>query len=148
MTKSFYQEVYATSAGDGPLSWIAGGVFFHGKDSYSPNFTIFTRPVSLTGVLGGLITTRGVPVIKTNSVAAYAQATYAFDDQWRLTVGGRYTSEEKSIRSIIGVTTFTTIANSATFEKFTPSATLQYRPSDRLNLYVRLFSRCVLVGGR
>jgi len=104
LTKTYYQEVYATSAGQGPLSWIVGGVFFHGKDSYTPNFDLISRPVpvSVPAVLGAPVFTRGVPTIKTNSLAGYAQATYAFTDQWRLTAGGRYTSEKKSFQSFIG----------------------------------------------
>lgn len=53
------------------------------------------------GVFGTLLGQWGVTVenggcVETESQAVFGQGTYRFDDQWSLTLGGRYTKDEKA----------------------------------------------------
>ncbi len=91
----------------------------------------------------------------TETVALFGQARYDLTDQVRLIVGGRYSDESKDFafdrffNSYGDATTpypataplgpfdppISNIVGSRSESKFTPSATLQYRPSDTVNLY-------------
>jgi iron complex outermembrane recepter protein len=44
---------------------------------------------------------------RTKSYAGYAQASYKFDDRFTITLGGRYTVDEKSYKNIAQITPFT-----------------------------------------
>lgn len=137
VSDNIYQEVYATSTGEGPFSWILGGVYFRDSSGMSPYSTTYSAAVSLGGVVGAQSVSRTRPTILTDSYAVYGQGTYAFNDEWKITLGGRYTSEKKDYSSRVGATVFTYLANEATFEQFTPNLVIQYQPSSRLNLYAK-----------
>ncbi len=88
----FSQELNLSSATDSPLSWI-GGLYFLQEDL---NY-------SLTGLLFGDVPGFASPLLhdsdrETTTAAAYGEATYRFTDNFSLTGGLRYTSEEKDAR--------------------------------------------------
>lgn len=77
------------------------------------------------------------------SLAVFAQGDWRFADQWTLTLGGRYTEDEKdySIDADVFVngvfvppSSFEDDLN-ASWSNFTPRAALQYAPTDNINLY-------------
>ena len=84
---------------------------------------------------------------QTDSNAVFASADYAFNDQWTLTVGGRYTQEEKDFSGDDGSiawdpaagdtrpTDHATWERSAKWSEFTPSASLRFQMSDDLLLW-------------
>lgn len=116
------QEIYAASRGEHVVDWLVGA-FYHGNEAGYPYF----------------ITNGGTPVISqvdTDSYAGYAQVTVHLGDQWSLIGGGRYTKEEKHYTARRGATGTPVIAD-AEFSRFTPSATLQFEPTDNINLYAR-----------
>jgi iron complex outermembrane receptor protein len=103
----------------------------------------------------------GVPFLRliddeqnTKSYAAFGQATYDFTDKLSLTAGLRYTREERAYdRFTTTVSTFPGLNgldfsfpgslpapfnadNKATFDAWTPSVTLAFKPSDDSQLYV------------
>jgi iron complex outermembrane receptor protein len=124
---SVYHETYLTTSDSGPLSAIAGVVYYHDEAGYRP-YNILTNGVASLNVNSKL---------PTNSYAEYVQGTYRITPELSLTGGGRYTSETHSIRTSVGISAPTTFFRSATFTKFTPSAILQYQPSQSLNLYAK-----------
>ena len=132
-----YYETYATSNGDGPFSWIVGGVYYHDISGMSPYSTTYSRSVSIAGVVGAQSVSRTRPRIETNAIAVYAQGTLELGDQWKVTLGGRYSSENKDYQSRVGVTTFTYLKGAKTFDNFSPTLVVQYSPSDRYNLYFK-----------
>ncbi|NBB16506.1 TonB-dependent receptor [Caulobacter sp. SLTY] len=132
-----YYETYATSNGDGPFSWIVGAVYYHDISGMSPYSTTYSRSVSTAGVVGAQSVSRTRPRIETNAIAVYGQGTLELGDQWKITLGGRYSTENKDYQSRVGVTTFTYLKGSKTFENFSPTLTIQYSPSDRYNLYFK-----------
>lgn len=92
---------------------------------------------------------------KTESYAIFGQASWAFTDQLALTLGGRYTWDDKSIvsnhvfdfrpagfQAAPGVVVpgfvapiVTDLRDQASFKKFTPKVGLEYKPSDALLIF-------------
>ncbi|MES2986343.1 MAG: TonB-dependent receptor [Pseudomonadota bacterium] len=135
-SRNWVQEAYLTSTGTGPFSWIAGGMYFHDTAGDDP-YTSKSRTVSTAGVIGAQATTFILPTLRTESYAAYFQGSYEFSPVFSLTLGGRYTWETRRAFSRIGSPTTLTLSNQASFEKFTPTATLQFTPSSDLNIFVK-----------
>ena len=74
----------------------------------------------------------------TESQAAFFEADYRFNDQWTLTLGGRYTRDEKQSRQFGEVNTLDqgrTSHPSETWNEFTPRIGLRYQMTDELMLY-------------
>jgi iron complex outermembrane receptor protein len=116
-TKS--EELYISSHGDGRFQWLAGTFLFNDVSGYDP----ITRAAS---------TYTRAP---TQSTALYGQVSYAFTDQWKLTVGGRQTFEDRDYSAHQNGVYVK--AKTAHFEEFTPSATLEFNPSENYKLYLR-----------
>ncbi|MCK9541386.1 MAG: TonB-dependent receptor [Novosphingobium sp.] len=125
-SKSWVQELYATSANDGPFNWIIGETYFW-RDSGS------YRSQTLSGVN---VATDASGTQITKALAFYAQGTYAMTDALKVTLAGRYTTEKKE-HSYRNNLTGATTAESRTFNDFSPSATLQYTFSPDANIYLR-----------
>jgi iron complex outermembrane receptor protein len=137
VSDNIYQEVYATSNGDGPFSWIIGGVYFRDTSGMSPYSTTYSRSVSLAGVVGPQSVSRTRPRIDTDAYALYAQGTLELGDHWKVTLGGRYSHETKEYQSRVGVAAFTYLSGEKTFEDFSPTLIVQYQPDPRLNIYAK-----------
>jgi iron complex outermembrane receptor protein len=86
----YSQELQLASTGDGALKWIVGAYFFHGEGANEPA-TIRLPAFGLTQVIRSNQAT--------DSYAAFAQGTYALTDATSLTLGLRYTDEEKELDS-------------------------------------------------
>lgn len=125
-SKSWVQELYATSAGDGPFSWIVGETYFW-RDSGSYRSQTLSGTTVATDASGTQIT---------KALAFYAQGTYAMTEALKVTLAGRYTTEKKD-HSYRNNLTGATTAESRTFNDFSPSATLQYTFSPDANVYLR-----------
>lgn len=82
------QEVRLTSPNDGPLTWIVGAYAHRNEIDMHQNSSILMGPFN--GASDRLFN-------QTNeSYSLYGQATYAFNDQWKLTAGLRQTWEDKA----------------------------------------------------
>lgn len=96
---TFTQELRWNSSGDSQLQWLAGIYFFDQSASRVENYGIDADPASFIGTLAGgaLNNTRNriFQDVDTTSYAAFGQLTYAATDRLNLTLGGRYTTEEK-----------------------------------------------------
>lgn len=150
---SYYNEVYLQSAGESAFKWIFGGVYFKDKAPYT-DYRIYTwAPATNTFTF-----TQHHNQVGTDSKAVYGQGTYDFDDHWALTVGARYTSEEKwmerrgyqtgrvagiarenepNLPYILPQTILADTKTKVRFTNFSPSVNLQYKVSSDLNFYVK-----------
>jgi iron complex outermembrane receptor protein len=105
---------------------------------------------TILGVANLTIATAGE--VKTKSKAAFADVSFDLNEQWSLSVGGRYTQDDKTgtvyrqnftgIRSpLFGNATAipglmrTNYTNSRSFSEFTPRASVRFKPMDDLMLY-------------
>jgi iron complex outermembrane receptor protein len=78
---------------------------------------------------------------QTTSVAGFTQADWRFAEHFTFSVGGRYSYDRKAIRSDSEHGNFVVInadlqnQRGASWDRFTPKATLQYQPTQAVNLY-------------
>jgi len=89
------EEIQLSSTGGGPLKWVAGLYLFSAKDQYDPLDIILDGPVS--PVPGVSFDIHDVNAVKTRSAAAYGQASYEIADGTTLTLGGRFTYEDRRL---------------------------------------------------
>lgn len=99
--KTFSQEVQLVSNGTGPLEYVIGAYYF--KDKLNGTFINEqfvqivpgdTRPAAVRQAGGFYQQFRA----KTESVAAYAQASYALTEKLKFTAGLRYTRDKKDFQ--------------------------------------------------
>lgn len=125
-SRSWVQDLYATSSGDGPFNWIVGETYFWRSSGSNRSQTLSGTTIA-TDASGRQIT---------KALAFYAQGTYAMSEALKVTVAGRYTTEKKKHdyrNNLTGAST----AEERTFNDFSPSATLQYTFSPDANVYLR-----------
>ncbi len=143
------------------LDWVVGGFHFDeegtGDNPQNSGFILDTNTI-FTGNFGALgpsfvavnparyrmVQTRATLkyVAEAKSKAFFAQSTYypsGRDGQWRFTVGGRYTKDDKTItRTQNGAAPFATPqTGKAGFSKFTWNLMLGYDVSDAVTAYAR-----------
>ncbi len=133
-------ELRLTRAGSSPLNFVAG--LYYWDSSYT---------IDLVSYIGFVVpdTVLVIPqtVRQTNkSYAGFFDVDYRFTDQIKLTLGGRYTRDEKTqqVRDL-GFDFFDDPVEDS-WEKFTPKVALSYEPNDDF-LFYGLWSRGYRTGG-
>lgn len=81
----------------------------------------------------------------TNSLALFGETTRTLNNEWAVTVGGRFSWEEKqvvqsAIRGLIGINEDYKINGQKSWNKFTPRLVLNYAPSQSLHSYLSVSS--------
>ncbi len=146
----FTQEFRLTSETDGPFS-MGGrfdyllGLFYYKDDTDRIDTFNFGPDSVIAAARGGARQTNVVTgLFETESLAAFAQFSYRFNEQWELTLGGRY-SEDTKTADFSGTTTspglplipaaFSVPGLRAEFASFDPRVSLSYQPNPDLNFY-------------
>jgi len=135
-------ELRVTSVGADRLTYTAGAYLWN--SAYQNDMLSFIGFGDLLfGLPPGFVLT--VPQIvqqNTSSYAAFAEADFDLTDAWRITVGGRYTRDEKKMRAADPLfqdrlDTLGGFDNPAkeSWSEFTPKLGLQYRVSPTLMVY-------------
>jgi len=140
------QELRAVSTWSSPFQYVAGLYYF--TSSYIANqdstldFAYFGAPIPP----GSLVYSANTTGQKSDSYATFSQASYAFTDAMKLTVGGRYTWDHKRFSyeplSVAGPNyenespAAAPIALHQSWGNFTPRVSLDYRISPELMSYV------------
>ena len=110
---AFSQEFRLASDLDGPLQYLAGLYYLHeenkrdnpepftflGKDILSVGTVTFGPQLALIAAPGDNIAVKAQ--YETDVYAAFGQTTYSFNEDWLLTAGMRYTSEDKSAKGYV-----------------------------------------------
>jgi iron complex outermembrane receptor protein len=101
-------------------------------------------------VAGAGVTVENGGCVDTDSMAAYAQGSYQYNDQWSFTLGGRYTEDDKDANvfrfmylgkkhpRVSGGTVLqvqTNFTNSASFNHFSPRVGFEYQATDSVMYY-------------
>ncbi|MCB1598721.1 MAG: TonB-dependent receptor, partial [Xanthomonadales bacterium] len=149
--KAFYsdnqqsQEFQFNYDAGGQLSGVAGLYWFQGEAGGTVLNNFFNA------VFGN---TNGQ--VDTDSIAFYGEGTWRFNDQWALTVGGRWTSEEKKVDIFnqsfsdatytVATATVSDLNDSVKFTNFSPKVSIDYQITDDTLLY-GLASRGFKSGG-
>lgn len=92
---AFTQELQVLSDSGGRFEWVAGAFYYYGK-AIMDSFQICAGTNLNTAGC-----TQAVADDHTDSIAAYAQGTYAILPETKLTLGARFTSEERSIDGFV-----------------------------------------------
>ncbi len=133
-------ELRITKSGAGPINLVAG--LYYWDSNYQIDLVSYIGFVVPNTVLALPQTVR-----QTNkSYAGFFELDYRFSDQLKLTLGGRYTRDEKTqgVRDLGFDFLNTPVEDS--WEEFTPKAALSYEPNDDL-LFYGLYSRGYRTGG-
>jgi iron complex outermembrane recepter protein len=156
----FSQEFQLQSGDASPIQWVAGLYYIHLDERYDP--TISRYGGSYSAQLGGRLQQTLFSSGTTSSYAAYGQGTVPLGQATRLTLGVRYTSEDRAVeanaerlfagpplvRPIPGLPLLAQepFRNSDTFSELTWRASLDRRFSDEVMGYL-LASRGFQSGG-
>jgi iron complex outermembrane receptor protein len=154
---------------------------FYEDDQFSQEFQVVYEGDRLQGVAGvyyldgyaagafdTVLGNAGVTIftagnVDTRSIAAFADFSYSLSDQWRVSLGGRYTDDRRrgtvfrqtllGLRSpffgnagAIPLTTNTDYTNTRNDDQFTPRASISYLPTPDLTVYAS-YSRGYKSGG-
>ena len=130
-SKTFTQEVQAQSTGNSPFQWIMGAYYISFREHYAP-FEINVAPLD--------VAYRTQP--NTSGGSLFAQGTYEFSPQTKLTAGIRYSIEKKTISGTLVAPTLGNlvlagpIEFSRTYKKPTWRISFQQSLSPDINAYV------------
>ncbi len=126
----------------GALSWLAGVYYFHQKADNQSFIELGSATADLFGVpaMNGLVI-GSTGRMTTISKAAFASATWSADSRIDVTLGGRYTHDEKRIDysqvdpyQILGGST--TVKAQDSWGRFTPNANIRFRVSPEVMTYI------------
>lgn len=110
--EQFSQEVRIVSPGGEDIDWLAGAFFQTSTLDYADNIIIPFNSV-LPAVNPALAAVAGTSASRTYDAgsdlfAVFAQGTWNLADDFRITAGARYTTEDKDAQRILNVTDNTT----------------------------------------
>ena len=126
--QSVTQELRIASISDSGLNFMAG-VFYEDAELNSV-LPVWFPPF-------GLVTPfRPERTVETQSWSVFAQVDLDLTEEVNLSVGGRYTEEEKEFTTVIdGVEAPPQPNGKRTFDHFSPEVTLTWQPEDHLNFF-------------
>ena len=131
----------------GRLQGLIGGYYLDAKAATPFEVRLFTTAATLPG-----LTALTNAIAKTNTLAGFADFTYDLTDQFTVSLGGRYTWDERQASilrqnylfgpsPLFGGTGVvlggpsTNFSGKRTFTKFTPRASVSYKPTPDHNIY-------------
>ncbi len=141
--RQFSQELQLL-VDSGPLNLLVGGYFLDAKAETPFDVRLFSTVAGLSAFTNA--------VVNTETFAVFADATFEINEQFGVSVGGRYTWDERQA-SILrqnylggGSTLFggagtpfgapsTNFSGKNQFDKFTPRASLTFKPNDDNTIY-------------
>lgn len=137
------QEFRFTSAGSGPLQWVAG---FYYLEENTDRTESFDYGIGFSDGAGGFDTfvppTTGITTQfgQTESVAIFGQATWSITEKMRLTAGARWTEDTKKLRSIgqpggFLVNEAFDVSVDESWDEVTPRFVLDYQLTEDIFLY-------------
>lgn len=171
--ETYSQEFRFISDYDGPLNWVGGVFFYYSDETRnvetdfhwattnsggflqalagcpvqdpadSAMFSISPACVENFPQLFALSHYAFVENVRTTSVAAYAQGTYDIGDHLAITLGGRYTYDEKKLKGrtsgdfdfVWNPLPGATLRDTDSWDEATWRAAVQWNPVDRIMLY-------------
>lgn len=145
---------------DGRLAGLLG--FYYLDANASTNFDVILATTGAILNLPGL-TAKTFGDVATETWSIFGDFTFDITEQWSLSVGGRFTHDERNSRVLretylfgptaefggsnaLLIATTSDFNGSATFEEFTPRASISFRPTPDHNIYFS-YSRGFKGGG-
>ncbi len=123
-------EIRFLSSSGGRLTWIGGAYYYHTTEDADVFPSISGRPPTFTTFSAVSL----APKVRVTALAAFAEGTYALTDALKLTVGGRYSSEDRHFtQTLNGAHPFP--EQDASAGRWTYRGILQYQFSEHSNVY-------------
>lgn len=116
-SRQFSQEFNVSSGTGGRLNWVGGLYYFH--ENASANYAIQQFQTDTRSLIIG-----GLAIVKSESYAAYANASYDVTDQLTVSAGIRYSHETKDFDRTGGVIVTNIVSSGSIAPR--PIATPQY----------------------
>ena len=133
--KIFTQEFLLSSLGDGPLQWTTGLFYFNDETAFEKN-SAASCPPPAPFLCGAPFFRTGGSGATTNSIAAFADLTYALLDNLYLTAGLRYSKDKISDAFFYDVTaTQKTDVPNEDDDQLTPRIALRYEINPSSSVY-------------
>lgn len=143
--KQFSQELQLASSADSAVKWVGGVFYFNSTSRYKPSeISLFgpARPPAPNPAWGNITVNSIRSTLKTEALAAYAQATAPLGTATNLSLGFRYTTEKRSIEAastlsftLAPALTIPVPLKSKRFSKPTWRVSLDHRFSPELMVY-------------
>jgi iron complex outermembrane recepter protein len=147
-TQQFSEELRLASTGDGPFTWIGGLFYSHFKSVFAESNDLVPFVATIPGALAanpdGVLYQANNPY-HIKQYAVFGEATYAFTDNWKLTVGARWyrfdsVADEETTGLLATTGNATPLLN--TFETsnsgINPKATVSYEQNHDLTVYATI----------
>ena len=134
------QEIRAAGKFSDKFDYVVGGYYFDSKYNLRQNTSFANNPPNVDNDPDAHFVTG-----KTRSLAVFGDFNWQFIDRVRLSFGGRFTKDKKSLFNAFA-TSGVVGSGQATFTKFTPKIGLDYRPNDNMMFYAS-WSRGYRSGG-
>ena len=146
-SETLTQELRITSSGESKLQFV-GGLYFLDEDVHRHETA--TLGIKFSDGMGGFVgananNTEGGDNQRANttSYAVFGQITYDLTDQLSVTLGGRYTKDEKEVDRVgtangVSVLEDFDLSAEADWSEFTGKIGIDYRPVDDLLFYVTM----------
>jgi iron complex outermembrane receptor protein len=147
-SKQFTQEIRITSdpnggaSFDGALDWIIGAFYYRDRSARRDEFRLGNDSV-VALLSGGPQVSTAISDYEIDSYAVFGQATLHLGEKFEVTLGGRYTRDEKravqqGLNTRPGVPLVAVpfaVDNSATYESFDPRVVATYKFSPDASIY-------------
>jgi iron complex outermembrane recepter protein len=140
--EQFSQELRLAGDFGDSFDYVVGGYYFRSKYMLLQHTRLFGFNPAIDPVQAD-----ANPQLvngKTTSVALFGDFNWSFADQWRLSFGGRFTRDKKSLNNAFGGVRIG--QGSDSFKKFTPKIGVDFRPNDDTMVYAS-WSRGFRSGG-
>jgi iron complex outermembrane receptor protein len=129
-TEETFTQEFNLSGTKGKLDWTAGLFYYDDtgfltNNAYNDFFNTGTRTQWLYSDAE----------VTTESIGVYADGVWELSESFWLTLGGRFTSEEKSLESQGLLPPFVAFDDSTTWDEFTPRVVLRHAPSESSSVY-------------
>ncbi len=136
------QEVRAAGKLGDAFDYVVGGYYFRSRY----HLVQHTRLFAFNTAIDPLVADTNPQTVdgRSRSAAIFGDFNWSFADQFRLSFGGRYTWDRKSLRNAFA--TGLVGLGSASFSKFTPKVGVDFRPNDDTMFYAS-WSRGYRSGG-
>jgi iron complex outermembrane receptor protein len=143
------EEIHWSSAQEQRLNWVTGLFFLNSSRDGIKRFYVNVQPNTLVGQFVPPYTALQFLSVQdqhvhSHSYAAFGDANYAITSAWKISVGARFTKEDKSGHSEVndtsGLTPDLAAVYSHSWRAFNPKATLQFEPNSKLLTYATVAS--------
>lgn len=139
------QEFRVQNQSSGPLEWTAGLYFFNEEIERVESFDS-TKSLELAGVPNAQSRPVWDSFNETTSYAVFGEGSYQINDAWSVTLGGRYTYDEKDFDNtatgapdLLGFLAENySVSESEDWKSFTPKLTFNYRTPQRDLVYLTI----------